>query len=102
KNHYKLEGDLTMHGVTKSVSLDLEFLGEATDPMGTRRGGASASGKINRKDFGISWNKALDQGGYVLGDDVEISLELELLEDKPETATKAKAETKSEAKPAHK
>lgn len=73
----KLHGNLTMHGVTKPVVLDLEVGGTAKDPWGNTRTGFSATGKINRKDFGIVWNKALDAGGVMLGDDVSITLDVE-------------------------
>lgn len=73
----KLEGLLTMHGVTKPVVLDVEFGGEGVDPQGTKKAGFTASTKINRKDFGIIWNKTLDAGGLALGDDVDINIEIE-------------------------
>lgn len=73
----KLHGDLTMHGVTKPVVLDLEVSGTTKDPWGNIRAGFSATGTINRKDFGIVWNKALDTGGVMLGDDVAITLDIE-------------------------
>lgn len=73
----KLHGDLTMHGVTKPVVLDLEVGGTTKDPWGNTRAGFSATGTIDRKDFGIVWNKALDTGGVMLGDDVAITLDIE-------------------------
>ncbi|MCM2303168.1 MAG: YceI family protein [Elusimicrobia bacterium] len=73
----KLHGELTMHGVTKPVVLDLELGGTTKDPWGNIRAGFSATGTIDRKDFGIVWNKALDTGGVMLGDDVAISLDIE-------------------------
>lgn len=73
----KLHGELTMHGVTKPVVLDLEFTGAGKDPWGNEKAGFSAKGKLNRKDFGIVWNKAVDNGGFILGDEVEINLEIE-------------------------
>lgn len=73
----KVTGNLTMHGVKKEVILDVEFLGEATDPWGTQRLGLSATGTLNRKDFGINWNKTLDKGGVMLGEDVEIKIDIE-------------------------
>lgn len=73
----KLIGDLTMHGVTKPVTLDVQMGGEGVDPMGTKKIGFSAKTKLDRKDFGIVFNKVLDAGGTVLGDDVEINLEIE-------------------------
>lgn len=73
----KLHGELTLHGVTKPVVLDLELGGTTKDPWGNTRAGFTAAGKINRKDFGIVWNKALDTGGLMLGDDVAVSLDIE-------------------------
>lgn len=77
KNKFKLEGDLTIRGVTKPATFDVEFLGEDKDPWGGIRAGFTASTKINRKDFGIVWNKTLDSGGVLVGDDVQITLEIE-------------------------
>ena len=74
---YTMHGDLTMHGVTKSVALDLTFNGAITDPWGNQRAGFEANGKINRQDFGITWSKSMDGGGLVVGDDVHINLEIE-------------------------
>ena len=82
KDKYKLEGSFTMRGVTKPVAFDVEFTGLGKDPSGNNRAGFSATAKINRKDFGINWNKALDTGGVILGDDVEIQLEIEAVEKK--------------------
>ena len=76
-NTAKLHGDLTMHCVTKPVVLDLEIGGTEKDPWGNTRSGASARTKLNRKDFGIVWNKTLDSGGLMLGEDVEVTLEIE-------------------------
>jgi len=73
----KLAGELTLRGVTRPVVLDVELLGTVKDPWGNDRAGFSATGKINRKDFGVSWNKTLDAGGLVVGDDVTIMLEIE-------------------------
>lgn len=73
----KLHGQLTMHCVTKPVVLDLEIGGAAMDPWGNARAGFSAAGMLNRKDFGIVWNKILDSGGLMLGEDVAISLDIE-------------------------
>ena len=73
----KLHGDLTIRGVTKPVVLDVEFKGAATGPEGRQRTAFVASTIINRKDFGVSWNKTLDTGGFVVGEDVRIQLELE-------------------------
>ncbi|MEN8006293.1 MAG: YceI family protein [Candidatus Krumholzibacteriota bacterium] len=72
-----LKGDLTLHGVTKSVELDLEFLGTVTDPWGNDRAGFSASLTINRKDFGLTYHTVMEAGGLVVGDKVKITLEIE-------------------------
>lgn len=73
----KLEGELTMHCVTKPVKLDLEITGPTKDPWGGERVGVTATGKVNRKDWGISYNKVLDAGGLMLGEDVQFQLEIE-------------------------
>jgi polyisoprenoid-binding protein YceI len=73
-------GDLTMHGVTKEVALDVTELNPPiTDPMGGMRMGASASTRINRTDYGLLWNKAIEAGGVVVGDMVGILIEVELV-----------------------
>ena len=80
----KVTGDLTIHGVTREVVLDVEGpTGESKDPWGNFRRGASASTTINRKEFGLTWNKALETGGVVVGDDVNISLEIEMIKVQP-------------------
>jgi len=76
KNKYKIAGDLTLRGVTKPVVFDGEFLGAGATSMGGKAGFAATT-VVNRKDFGIVWNKALDNGGMMLGDDVTISLNIE-------------------------
>jgi polyisoprenoid-binding protein YceI len=73
----KLRGDLTMHGVTKPVVLDLKING-MVEFMGTTKAGFEAETKINRKDFGLTWHKALETGGLVVGDEVTISLQIEV------------------------
>ncbi|SPF68609.1 Lipid/polyisoprenoid-binding, YceI-like [Propionibacterium ruminifibrarum] len=74
---FVLSGDLTIHGVTRPVDLDVEFLGAATDPFGAERLGFEASTSISRKDFGLTWNSALEAGGVLVGDKVQITLEIE-------------------------
>lgn len=74
---YEVTGDFTMHGVTKSITLPVEVLGEMKDPWGHQRIGFQISATINRKDYGISFNKVLDQGGLMLGEDVKVSVNLE-------------------------
>jgi len=75
-------GDLTMHGVTKPVTLNIEFGGLATDPWGNERAAFTATTKINRKDFGLVWNKTLETGSLLVGEDVEITLEVEGIKSK--------------------
>ena len=72
-----LTGDLTLHGVTRSVTLEAEVSGVVKDPWGNTRSSISLSGKIKRSDFGLTWNKALETGGVVVGDEVKLSVELE-------------------------
>ena len=72
-------GDLTIKGITKQVVLQGGFLGATTDPWGNQRAGFEAVGEINRKDFGLTWNKALETGGMVVGDELEIGLEVEAI-----------------------
>jgi polyisoprenoid-binding protein YceI len=76
---YKVLGDLTIHGVTKEVTLDVEGPApEQKDPWGNVKSGISATTKINRRDFGLSWNAALETGGVLVGDDVQIHIDAEL------------------------
>ncbi len=77
---FAMQGELTMLGVTKPVTFNVEFLGAGKDPWGNSKAGFSATGKINRKDFGMVWNKALDAGSVLLGDEVEIALNIEAAE----------------------
>ncbi len=73
-------GDLTIHGVTREITVDVEGLTpEVKDPGGNSRRGATATTKINRRDFGMTWNKVLDNGGLVVGDEVAIYVEVELV-----------------------
>jgi polyisoprenoid-binding protein YceI len=77
---YKVTGDLTLHGVTKEVTLDVT--GSPTpmkDPFGNTKLGGVATTKLNRQDFGIAWSKALDGGGLVVGDEVEVTIDVELV-----------------------
>ena len=77
---WKVTGNLTLHGVTKSVVLDVESSGAPIkDPFGNTRAGASATTKINRKDFGLTYNKTLETGGVMVGDDVAISIDVEAI-----------------------
>lgn len=75
----KVDGELTLHGITKPVTLTLsEVSAEVKHPMGGLVRGATASAKINRKDFGLSWNRALEAGGVTIGEEVSITLEIEM------------------------
>jgi polyisoprenoid-binding protein YceI len=75
---YKLIGDLTLHGVTKEVALDMDAPSPILkDPKGKERIGTSATTRINRKDFGMEWNKQLDQGGLALGEQIDVTLDVE-------------------------
>jgi polyisoprenoid-binding protein YceI len=77
---YQAVGDLTIHGVTKQVTLDVEALSSPSkDPWGNTRIGTSATTKINRKDFELNWNAALETGGVLVGDQVKIGLEVSLI-----------------------
>ena len=77
-NDYALDGDLTIKGVSKAVSFDLEYNGAATNPMTSgQSAGFSAETEINRKDFGLEWNVALESGGVLVADKVKIHLEIE-------------------------
>jgi polyisoprenoid-binding protein YceI len=74
---YKVVGDLTIHGVTRAVTLEVEGGGRVTDPWGGTRTGFSAKTSISRKDFGLTWNMALEAGGFLVGDKLDINLEIE-------------------------
>jgi polyisoprenoid-binding protein YceI len=74
---FRIHGDLTIHGVTREVVLNGEFEGRGTDPWGGERVGYSASTTINRKDFGLTWNQALEVGGVMVGEEVKIELDVQ-------------------------
>lgn len=77
RDEFVLSGDLTIHGVTKPVDIDVTFEGTATDPFGFDRAAFEGSTTISRKDFGLTWNKAQAAGGVLVGDKIAISLEIE-------------------------
>lgn len=81
-DNYSLHGDLTIRGTTKSVTLDVEYSGYAKDPWGGERIGFSGQTSINRKDYGLTWNQALETGGILVGDKVEVQIELEAIKAK--------------------
>ncbi|ALL04303.1 hypothetical protein AQ505_01605 [Pedobacter sp. PACM 27299] len=76
---YVLKGDLTVKGITKPIKLNVEFGGIATDPWGNTKAGFTISGKINRTDFGLTWNAALETGGVMVSEDVRILGELQFV-----------------------
>lgn len=76
---FKLHGHLTVKDVTKPVTLDVELGGIANDPYGNRKAGFSIEGKINRKDFGLTWNAPTEAGGLLVGEDVKIAAEIQVV-----------------------
>ena len=78
-NEFRLVGDLTIRDVTREVVLDVSAEGRLTDPWGAERAGFSAHGKIDRTDFGLTWNQTLEAGGVLVGNEVKISVEVELI-----------------------
>jgi polyisoprenoid-binding protein YceI len=79
----RLEGDLTIRGVSRPVVLDVEYSGQAQSPWGTTSAGFSATTRLRRKDWGLNWNQALETGGWLVGDEITVTIELELVK-KPE------------------
>jgi len=76
-DQFRVVGDLTVRGVTKQVTLDAERLGTGKDPWGNQRAGFRGETRISRKDFGLTWNAALETGGVLVGDDIQIVMELQ-------------------------
>jgi len=74
---YRVTGDLTIRGTTKQIVLEAEFAGTGKDPWGNERAGFSAKASLDRREFGLTWNAALEAGGVLVGEKVEISIELE-------------------------
>ncbi|MDR6967709.1 polyisoprenoid-binding protein YceI [Flavobacterium arsenatis] len=79
EGEYELKGELTLHGVTKPVKLEVEFGGLAKDPWGNVKTGMSITGKINRKDWDLNWNSALEAGGVLVGEEVKLHIELQFV-----------------------
>ncbi len=75
---YNLHGDLTIKGITKRIKLGIEFGGVMKDPWGNEKAGVTVNGKVNRKDWGLNWNAALEAGGVLVGDEVRIECDLQL------------------------
>jgi len=82
KDRYRVLGDLNMRGVTRPVAMDAEYLGTGKDPWGGERIGFFAKTTLNRKEFGLNWNQLLEGGGVVVGDQVEISLDVQAIGEK--------------------
>lgn len=81
-NQYEITGDLTIKGVTKPVTFNAEYSGLMTDPWGNTKVGLNLDGKINRKDFGLTYNAALETGGVLVGENVKLNAEIQLIEQK--------------------
>ncbi len=76
-DHYRLRGELTIRDVSREIALDVEYGGRGKDPWGNERVGFTARGALDRKDFGLKWNQALETGGVLVSDRVELELELQ-------------------------
>lgn len=79
EGRYRVAGDLTIRGATRPVALDVEKEGEARDPWGNTRAGLVATTSFDRRDFGLTWNQALETGGVLVGDKVKVTLHLEMI-----------------------
>jgi polyisoprenoid-binding protein YceI len=77
ENEFKVTGDLTIRGVTKPITLDVTYLGSAKDPWGNLKAGFEAETTLNRKEFGLMWNAALETGGFLVGDEVKVTLSIQ-------------------------
>ena len=77
KEKFKLYGDLTIRGTTKEIALDVTFEGEAKDPWGGERAGFTATGKFDRREFGLTWNQALETGGVMVANEIKILVEVQ-------------------------
>ncbi len=89
EQRYQVAGDLTIAGVTRPVRLEVEALGRAKDPWGGERAGFSARTTIDRRDFGLIWNQALEAGGVVVGEKVEIGIEIEAVKRAEQSSSQA-------------
>jgi polyisoprenoid-binding protein YceI len=77
RDEFKLTGDLTIRDVTKPITLDVKFEGQQKDPWGGERVGFSATGKLDRRDYGLTWNLLLETGGLTVGNDIKVAIEVE-------------------------
>jgi polyisoprenoid-binding protein YceI len=87
KDSWLVTGDLTMRGVTKSVTLPVTLLGEGKDPWGNEKLGLETTVTLNRKEFGLTWNKALESGGLLVGEEVKVQIAIEANKPKPATVS---------------
>jgi polyisoprenoid-binding protein YceI len=76
-NRFRVSGDLTIRDVSRPIALDVSYLGMATDPWGNLKAGFEAEATLNRRDFGLTWNAALETGGFLLGDEVKVMLAIQ-------------------------
>ncbi|MGC2192458.1 MAG: YceI family protein [Candidatus Dormiibacterota bacterium] len=76
-NKFRVDGELTIKGVTRPIKLEVEFLGMETSPYGFKVAGFEASGKLSREDFGLTWNVALETGGFMVGDEIKLRIDAE-------------------------
>lgn len=76
---FKLTGDLSIRDITREITLDVQFEGQTKDPWGGERVGFSATGKIDRRDFGLTWNQAMETGALLVGNDIKLSLEVQAI-----------------------
>lgn len=81
EDNYRLKGLLQIKGVKNEITLDVDFGGLMTDPYGNKKAGFTANGKINRKDWGLNWNAALETGGVLVSDEVRLSAEVQLMQE---------------------
>jgi len=93
--HGQITGDLTIRDVTKPVVLDVEYAGMAKSPWGTTSAGFSAHTRINRKDWGLNWNVALETGGWLVSDEIKVDIEVELVKQLDQAEQEADAEAQS-------
>jgi len=87
ETHYKVTGDLTIRGVSKPVTIDFEYMGSQLDPWGNLRLGFEGGTTINRKDWGVNWNVALEAGGFMVSEKVNLEFDVEAVKVKPEAQT---------------
>ena len=86
EDRLRVTGDLTIRGVTREVALDVEYGGQGKDPWGNQRAGFTATTSVNRKDFGLTWNQALETGGVLVADRIDIEIELQAVRQAAEKA----------------